>query len=113
MQTLTNMERRRARVRSKISGTSDRPRLSVKITNKHITAQLIDDTQGRTLAYATTVGKKIKGSMSERAASIGTTIAEGAKAKGVERIAFDRGGRIYQGRLNALATAAREGGLEF
>lgn len=113
MQTLTPLARRRARVRAKISGTPDRPRLSVKITNKNVTAQLIDDVAGQTLAYATTVGNQAQGTMSERAAGIGRAIAEAAKKKNIKQAAFDRNGRVYQGRLNALATAAREGGLEF
>lgn len=113
MKTLTPLARRRARVRAKVSGTPERPRLSVKITNKHVTAQLIDDVTGSTLAYATTVGKDIKGAMAERAAEIGRSLAVAAKKKNITAVAFDRNGRVYQGRLNALATAARENGLEF
>lgn len=105
--------RRRARVRATISGTSERPRLAVKITDRHITAQLIDDTKGVTLAYATTVGKDGKGNMTERAASVGKDIATLAKKQKVNKVVFDRGGRLYHGRLHALATAAREAGLEF
>ncbi len=113
MKTLTPLARRRARVRAKVSGTAERPRLSVKITNKHVTAQLIDDTAGSTLAYATTVGAEVKGSMSERAAEVGRRLTESAKKKEITAVAFDRNGRVYQGRLNALASAARENGLEF
>jgi large subunit ribosomal protein L18 len=110
---LQQVQRRRARVRAKVSGTPTRPRLSVKITDRNITAQVIDDTKGVTLAYATTVGRELKGTLTERATIIGTEIGQAAKAKKVSRIVFDRGSRIYHGRLDALATAARNAGLEF
>lgn len=110
---LQKMQRRRARVRAKVSGTPERPRLSVKITDRNITAQVIDDTQGVTLAYATTVGREIKGTMTERATVIGGEIGKQAKTKKVSKVVFDRGSRIYHGRLHALATAARNAGLEF
>jgi large subunit ribosomal protein L18 len=90
-----------------------RPRLSVKITDRNITAQVIDDTKGITLAYATTVGRELKGNLTERATIIGNEIGKAAKAKKVTKIVFDRGSRIYHGRLHALATAARNAGLEF
>lgn len=110
---LEQVQRRRARVRAKVSGTPERPRLSVKITDRNITAQLIDDTKGVTLAYATTVGREFKGTLTERATVIGTEIAGLATTKKVVKVVFDRGSRIYHGRLHALATAARNAGLEF
>lgn len=110
---LQQAARRRARVRAKVSGTPGRPRLSVKITDRNITAQLIDDTTGHTLGYVTTVGREFKGTLTERATQIGTDIAAQAKDKKVTTVVFDRGSRIYHGRLHALATAARNAGLEF
>jgi large subunit ribosomal protein L18 len=108
------IQRRRARVRSVISGTPERPRLSVKITLSHIIAQVIDDTKGRTLAYATTVAHKdAKGNMTEKAVWVGEQIAAAAKAKKIKQVVFDRNGRLYHGRLHALAEAARKSGLEF
>ena len=110
---LDKLKRRKARVRAKVNGTTERPRLSVKITLAHIVAQVIDDTKGHTLAYATTVGQDLKGSMTEKATLIGEQIAKAAKDKKITQVAFDRGGRIYHGRLHALAEAARKAGLEF
>ena len=104
---------RAKRTRATIHGTAARPRLSVHISNKHVTAQVIDDDAGRTLAYATTVGSKITGTMTERAAAIGTAIAKKAKQAKVKQVVFDRGSRLYAGRLSALAEAARKEGLEF
>jgi len=101
------------RTRAKIHGTASRPRLSVHISNLHITAQLIDDDKGLTLAYATTVGQKMTGSKSERAAKIGTEIAKEAKKKKITTVVFDRGSKLYAGRMSALADAARKEGLEF
>jgi len=112
-QTLAKLNRRRARVRSKVSGTPLRPRLSVKITLTHITAQVIDDTTGKTLAAATTVGQDVKGTMTAKATWVGEKIAGAAKAKKIKQVVFDRNGRIYHGRLHALAEAARGAGLEF
>lgn len=114
-QTLAKLNRRRARVRSTVSGTSARPRLSVKITLMHVTAQIIDDTTGRTLAYVSTVGKtkEVKGNMTAKAVWVGEQIAATAKAKKIKQVVFDRNGRIYHGRLHALADAARGAGLEF
>jgi large subunit ribosomal protein L18 len=111
--TLTKLNRRRARVRATVSGTPARPRLSIKITLRHIIAQIIDDTTGRTLVQASTVGQDVKGTMTERATWVGEHIAAAAKAKKITRIVFDRNGRIYHGRLHALAEAARAAGLEF
>ena len=110
---LAKLNRRRARVRSVVSGTPERPRLSVKISLAHITAQVIDDTKGTTIAYVTTVGKDVKGTMTERAVWVGEHIAAAAKTKKVSKVVFDRNGRVYHGRLNALAEAARQSGLEF
>ena len=105
---------RRNRVRAVVSGTTERPRLSVSVSNRHITAQVIDDTKHKTVAYVSTVGvKAAKGSMTERAEWVGTEISKKAKAKKVTKVVFDRGGRAYHGRVKALADAARAGGLEF
>jgi large subunit ribosomal protein L18 len=111
---LLNKKLRKNRVRSVVSGTTERPRLSVTISNRHIIAQVIDDTKHQTIAYVSTVGTKAaKGSMVERAEWIGTEIAKKAKAAKVSAVVFDRGGRIYHGRVQALADAARKAGLEF
>jgi large subunit ribosomal protein L18 len=104
---------RKNRVRSKITGTAERPRLTVTISNKHVSAQLIDDVRQHTLAAATTVGTKQTGSISEQAAVIGTEIAKKAKKAKINAVVFDRNGRQYAGRLSALADAARKEGLEF
>jgi len=85
----------------------------VSITNKNITAQIIDDTTATTLAYATTVKAATKGTMTEKAAAIGEQIAKTAKAKKVTKVVFDRHGKLYHGRLHALAEAARKNGMEF
>ncbi len=106
-------EFRSNRTRAKIHGTADRPRLSVNISNMHVTAQIIDDDKGATLAYATTVGTKQKGSKSELAAFVGSEIAKKAKKAKIEKVVFDRGARLYAGRMKALADAARKEGLEF
>lgn len=108
-----NAERRANRVRATVSGTSERPRLAVKISNLHVTAQVIDDTDGKTLAYATTVGQKVTGNMSEKAAWVGAEIAKKSKKAKVSAVVFDRSSRKYHGRVKALADAAREQGLEF
>ncbi len=101
------------RTRAKLHGTAERPRLSVHMSNLHITAQVIDDDSGKTLAYATTIGQKLTGSMTERAAKIGTEIAKKAKTAKVSKVVFDRGSKLYAGRMSALADAARKEGLEF
>lgn len=109
-----NLARRRYRVRAKVVGTTARPRLSVFISNMHITAQIVDDTKHTTLAYVTSVGNKAAtGSMTQRAVVVGTEIAEKAKAAKIKQVVFDRNGRLYHGRVKALADAARAGGLEF
>ena len=101
------------RTRAKIHGTAERPRLSVNISNQHITAQIINDDKGITLAYATTVGSKISGTKTEKAAEIGKLIAANAKKAKISKVVFDRGSKLYAGRMSALADAARREGLEF
>jgi large subunit ribosomal protein L18 len=111
---LHNRVLRKKRIRSVVYGTAVRPRLSVLISNSHITAQQIDDTAHKTLAYVTTVGNKAaKGTMTEKAAIVGTEIAKQAKTAKIKTVVFDRGGKIYHGRVAALADAARKEGLEF
>ena len=113
----TNVQRkmRHKRVRSKISGTSERPRLNVFRSEKHIYAQIIDDTAGKTLCAASSVEKAFEGSGSnkEGARKVGKIVAERAVSKGIDTVVFDRGGYIYHGRVKELAEAAREGGLKF
>ena len=108
-----NLALRKGRVRAKISGTAERPRLTVTISNLHVSAQLIDDVAQKTLVSATTVGSKAKGSKTELAAKIGPEIAKKAKKAKINTVVFDRNGRQYAGRLHALADAARKEGLEF
>ncbi len=104
---------RAKRTRAKIHGTAERPRLSVNFSNQHIIAQIIDDDKGATLAYATTVGSKMTGSKVEKAEKIGTEIAKKAKSAKISKVVFDRGSKLYAGRMHALAEAARKEGLEF
>lgn len=108
-----NMIRRQHRVRSMVIGNTDRPRLSVKISNRHISAQLIDDDNHKTIVSSTTVGMKSTGNMTDKAKQVGAEIAKKAKAKKIKKIAFDRGSKLYHGRVKALADAARTEGLEF
>ena len=110
---LVNRSLRAARVRAKVSGTAERSRLTVTISNMHISAQLIDDVKQHTIAAATTVGAKKTGTMTEQAAWIGAEVAKKAKKAKVTTIVFDRNGRKYACRLVALADAARKEGLEF
>jgi large subunit ribosomal protein L18 len=111
---LQNRAQRKNRIRSTISGTAERPRLSVYVSNLHITAQVIDDTAHKTLAAVSTVGQKdATGTMTEKAAWVGAEIAKKAKAAKVKTVVFDRGGKVYHGRVQALADAARKEGLEF
>lgn len=111
--------RRHYRIRNKVSGTAERPRLAVYRSLNHISAQVIDDVTGRTLVSASTVLKDMKPRLEaakgkvEKSRIIGEVIAERAKAAGVTRVAFDRGGYLYHGRVQALAEGARKGGLEF
>jgi large subunit ribosomal protein L18 len=111
---LRNRTLRKNRIRAVVSGTPERPRLSVHVSNKHVSAQLIDDVAGKTLGYITTVGQKAAtGTMTERAAWVGGEIAKQAKTKKIKQVVFDRSGKLYHGRVQALADAAREQGLEF
>ena len=104
---------RLARIRKSITGTAERPRLSVFRSLKHISAQLIDDTTGNTVAAASSIEKEVVGGNAEGAKQVGLKLAERAKAKGIDAIVFDRGGFRYHGRVAALADGAREGGLDF
>ncbi len=111
-------EIRHARIRTKVSGTSERPRLCVNRTANHISVQIIDDVKGVTLASASTVEKEIAKSVvsktrQEKASVIGATIAQRAKDKGITAVVFDRGGYIYTGCVKQVAEAAREAGLDF
>ncbi len=106
------------RIRKRFTGTAERPRLSVFRSNKHIYAQLIDDEAGNTLAAASTLDKDLKGTLENTddvaaATAVGKAIAEKALNMGIKTVVFDRGGYIYQGKVAALADAAREAGLEF
>ena len=109
--------RRHRRVRKKIHGTAARPRMAVYRSNKHLSVQVIDDDAGTTLAAASTNEAELRsagpGSSVEAAARVGQLIAERAKAAGIDKVVFDRGGFAYHGRIAAVATAAREAGLEF
>ena len=106
--------RRHRRVRGKVAGTAERPRLAVFRSNRGIAAQLIDDQAGRTVTAAGWQNLEgFKGTKTDQAAAVGKLIAEKAKAAGVERVVFDRGGYLYHGRVKALADGAREGGLQF
>ncbi|MFL5920056.1 MAG: 50S ribosomal protein L18 [Gaiellaceae bacterium] len=118
MSTLTvrqARERRHRRVRGKLFGTAERPRLVVFRSNRGIEAQLVDDREGKTLAAASwlQLKKSSKGSKTEQAVEVGKLLAQNAKQAGVETVVFDRGGYLYHGRVKALADAAREGGLKF
>ena len=101
------------RIRTKVFGTAERPRLTVFRSNSQIYAQVIDDTKGATLASASSLAIKEKGTKTEKASIVGKAIAEAAKKAGVETVVFDRNGYLYHGRVKQLADAAREGGLKF
>jgi large subunit ribosomal protein L18 len=108
--------RRHFRVRRKLQGTVERPRLSVTRSSRHIVAQLVDDLTGRTLASATSLEADVRaldGDKKARAARVGQLVADRAKSAGITKVVFDRGGNDYHGRIAALADAAREAGLEF
>ena len=118
MATLTTRaarERRHKRVRSRVSGSVERPRLVVFRSNRGIEAQLVDDLNRKTIAGANHLGvkKSFKGSKTEQAAEVGKLLAQAAKKAGIETVVFDRGGYLYHGRVKALAEGAREGGLRF
>lgn len=110
-------ERRRLRVRKKVYGTSDRPRMNVFRSLSHIYAQIIDDDQGKTIVAASSLSPELRGKVSggniQGAAAVGKLIAEKAKEKGITAVVFDRAGYLYHGRVRALAEAARANGLEF
>jgi large subunit ribosomal protein L18 len=115
-QRAVGRSRRHFRVRKHLSGTADRPRLVVTRSLRHITAQVVDDTKGHTLVSASTLDPSVRGSEGDKSAlagKVGTLVAERAKAAGISKVVFDRGGSRYAGRIAALATAAREAGLEF
>jgi large subunit ribosomal protein L18 len=107
--------RRHRRVRGKVVGTAERPRLAVFRSNRGIEAQLVDDEAGRTVASASWLGlpKSFKGDKTAQASEVGKLLAANAKSAGVEAVVFDRGGYLYHGRVKALAEGAREGGLQF
>jgi large subunit ribosomal protein L18 len=108
-------ERRHRRIRGKVQGTAERPRLAVFRSNKGISAQLVDDRDARTLAAASWLNLKssFKGTKTDQAAEVGKLLAQNAKKAGIEKVVFDRGGYLYHGRVKALADGAREGGLKF
>ena len=112
------LERRKRRVRAKVSGTAERPRLAVHRTNAHIYAQVIDDVDGKTICAALTLDPEFRatgkvGSNKEAAEFVGELVAKRAVEKGITEVTFDRGGRIYHGRVKALADGARNAGLKF
>lgn len=124
---IVGRERRKLRIRRKISGTAEQPRLTVFRSTKHIYAQVVDDVTGKTLAHASTLTKSVKGSVGPSARSagaekatkidaaklVGHAIADALKQKGIQKVVFDRNGYLYHGRIRALADAAREAGLKF
>ena len=115
---IVGRERRKLRIRRKISGTVEKPRLTVFRTAKHIYAQVIDDSTGRTLAHVSTLSKDLKGSLDEgnktdAAKKVGALVAKICLSKKIAHVVFDRNGYLYHGRVSALANAAREGGLKF
>ena len=115
---IVGRERRKLRIRKKVNGTEERPRLSVFRSAKHIYAQVIDDSTGKTLAFASTLSKDLRGMLENdnkvaAAKKVGALIAKICKSKKIDRVVFDRNGYLYHGRISALAQAAREAGLEF
>ena len=118
LETSIRRERRHRRVRAKVAGTSERPRLNVFRSNRHIFAQLIDDSRGNTLAAASTLDAGVRAKATElkkrdEAKAVGKLLAQRAIEKGLKQVVFDRGGYQYHGRIKSLAEGAREGGLEF
>jgi large subunit ribosomal protein L18 len=111
----TIRQRIHKRIRRKVSGTTERPRLAVHYSNQHIYAQVIDDTVGKTLVSASTMDKSFENASSnmECAKKVGLLLAERAKGSNISAVVFDRGGHLYHGKIKALADAAREGGLQF
>lgn len=110
---IQNLKQRKGRVRATVIGTTERPRLTVHVSNRHVSAQIINDEKHHTLVHVTTNGTKITGTMTERAEAIGELIAKKAKTAKITKVVFDRNGRLYHGRIKALADAARKNGLEF
>lgn len=115
MKNLKNRLRRKKRIRARISGTAERPRLSVYRSNSHIYAQLIDDVSGKTLVTTSTLAKSVdaNGNKTEQAKKVGEALAKVCLEKGIENVVFDRNGFLYHGRVRALAESAREAGLKF
>lgn len=113
LKKLSLLKKRRWRIRKKINGTSDRPRLAVHFSNKNIYAQCIDDVKGHTLVQVSSVGSSDVKANIEGAIQLGRSIAEKATAAGIETVVFDRSGRLYHGCVKSFAEAAREGGLKF
>lgn len=113
--TKINAQRRKVRIRKTVSGTTERPRLAVAVSNRQVIAQVINDETKKTLAYATSVGVKDldKKTMTEKASWVGEQIAANAKKAKVKKVVFDRGGNLYHGKVKALAESARQAGLEF
>ncbi len=105
--------RRVSKVRTTIKKTANVPRLSVHISNKHVLAQVIDDNAGQTLVYISSVGRNVKGNLTDKAAWVGQQVALAAKKKKLKKVVFDRGAKKYHGRIKALADAARNEGMEF
>ena len=115
---IVGRERRKLRIRKKVSGTGERPRLSVFRSARHIYAQVVDDVSGKTLAFASTLSKDLRGMIDndnkvEAAKKVGALVAKICKSKKIDRVVFDRNGYLYHGRVSALAHAARAAGLEF
>jgi large subunit ribosomal protein L18 len=115
---IVGRERRKLRIRRKISGTPERPRLTIFRSAKHIYAQVVDDQAGTTLAHASTLSKDVKSAIddatkTDAAKKVGASIAKALLAKGIDKVVFDRNGYLYHGRIRALADAAREAGLKF
>lgn len=115
---IVGRERRKLRIRRKLSGTSERPRLTVFRTAKHIYAQCVDDVSGKTVAHASTLSREVRTvaedvNKTEAAKKVGSAVAKALLAKGIKAVVFDRNGYLYHGRIQALADAAREAGLQF